>query len=223
MPIPTITMTRTTRINKMDKKIEGKDTLHDIAKVINKYQSFAIFCHISPDGDAIGSAVALRDAINLMGKTAYAFCDGAIPDDLSFLNVHLDDDESKISDVDVMIMVDCNSLERIGRFAPLFDNAKIRCKIDHHQMSEYVLDYSYTDTTSPSTCDIIFDLIKILGVDITNDMAQCLYTGISSDTGCFMHESTSAMSHFRSYELMQRVSIAPKPIIIYSSIKTEIS
>lgn len=179
-----------------------KDDFDSIIEVLKKYNSFALFCHINPDGDAIGSICSLKQVLSEMGKKAFAFCDGELPHNLLYLDAGLDSDESVIKDVDVCIMLDCNSLNRVGKYAQLFDSAKIKCKIDHHQMSDYTFDASITSPQSPSTCDIVYDIIKTLNVPITENVAQFLYAGIASDTGCFVHQSTTPLSHLKSYHLM---------------------
>lgn len=181
----------------MDEEVRDK-----IVDIIKKNNSFSLFCHISPDGDALGSMNAFKLVLQKMGKKVYIFCDGKIPADLTFLNISLDDDIKHISQSDVHIMLDCNSLDRIGKYGEEFDKAKIKINIDHHQKSNYAFDYSLVDENSPSTADILFELIKHLDVVINSNIAQNLYTGLSTDTGCFMHPSTNGDSHRHAYELL---------------------
>ena len=176
--------------------------MKDLINLINKYKTFALFCHISPDADALGSMNALKLTLKKMGKKAYAYCDGKIPGNISFLKITLEENVSKISKADVCIMLDCNSLDRIGKYAEYFDKAKIKAKIDHHQSMDYKFDYEYADSNSPSTADLLYELIKNLDVTINSDIALNLYAGLSSDTGCFVHPSTNQFSHKHAYELI---------------------
>ena len=176
--------------------------MKDILRIIKKYNSFALFCHVSPDADALGSMNALRLILKKLNKKVYAYCDGVVPSNISFLDVKLEENEKHIMQVDVCIMLDCNSSGRIGKYAELFDKAKIKVVIDHHQKSDYKFDYSLIDTNSPSTADILYEIIKELNVTINSQIALNLYAGLSSDTGCFMHSSTNAMSHKHAYELL---------------------
>ena len=176
--------------------------MKDILNIINKNKSFALFCHISPDADALGSMNALRLTLKKMGKKVYAYCDGKIPNNIAFLKIPLEDNVSKIGKVDVCIMLDCNSLDRIGKYGEYFDNAKIKANIDHHQAMDYKFDCSYADSTSPSTADLLYELIKNLDVTINSEIALNLYAGLSSDTGCFVHPSTNKISHKHAYELI---------------------
>lgn len=181
----------------MDEKVKN-----EVVKIIKMYNSFSLFCHISPDGDALGSMNALKLVLQKMGKKAYAYCDGKIPSDLSFLNISLETDAKFISKSDVCIMVDCNSLDRIGVYGDDFDKAKIKIDIDHHQKSNYVFDFSLVDEKSPSSADILYELIKHFDVILNSQIAQNLYVGLSTDTGCFMHPSTNGDSHRHAYELL---------------------
>lgn len=176
--------------------------MKDILKIIKKYNSFALFCHVNPDADALGSMNALRLVLKKLNKKVYMYCDGVVPKNISFLDVKLEENEKHISQVEVCIMLDCNSSNRIGKYAELFDKAKLKVVIDHHQKSSYEFDYSLIDMTSPSTADILYEIIKELKVTINSQIALNLYAGLSSDTGCFVHSSTSALSHKHAYELL---------------------
>lgn len=176
--------------------------MKDIINLINKYKTFALFCHISPDADALGSTNALRLALKKMGKKAYTYCDGKVPHNIAFLKIPLEEKPTKIAKADVCIMIDCNSLDRIGKYAEYFDNAKIKVNIDHHQTMNYKFDYEYVDNTSPSTADLMYEIIKNLDLTINSEIALNLYAGLSSDTGCFQHPSTNHLSHKHAYELI---------------------
>ena len=176
--------------------------MKEIIDIINKYKTFALFCHIGPDADALGSVNALRLALKKMNKKAYAYCDGKIPHNIAFLKIPLEEKPTKIAKVDVCIMLDCNSLDRLGKYGEYFDKAKIKVNIDHHQKMDYQFDYAYTDSTSPSTADLVYEVIKNLDVTINSDIALNLYAGLSSDTGCFQHPSTNQISHKHAYELI---------------------
>ncbi len=179
-----------------------ENTRDEVVKIIKNNNIFSLFCHVSPDGDALGSMNALKLALQKMGKKVFSYCDGKIPSDLTFLNISFDTDTKHISKSDVCIMIDCNSLDRIGIYGEEFDKAKIKIDIDHHQKSDYAFDYSIVDENSPSTADILFEFIKQLEIVINSNIAQCLYTGLSTDTGCFMHPSTNIDSHRHAYELL---------------------
>lgn len=177
--------------------------MESFENLIKNNKSFALFCHINPDADALGSMNALSMALTKLKKRVYMFCDSDISEGLEFLGVKLEKDEKIIDNCDVCVMMDCNSLDRIGKYGEAFNRVKLRVNIDHHQKENYKFDISFADKTQPSTADIVYELLKTLNVKITKEMAQNLYAGLSSDTGCFMHQNTTAVSHLHAFELMQ--------------------
>ncbi len=177
--------------------------MENIINLIQNNQSFALFCHINPDADALGSMNALGKVLKKMRKKVFMFCDGEVPRNISFLKVRLEKDEKLIETADVCIMMDCNTLDRIGRYATSFDRAKIKAIIDHHQPRDaYSFDVECVDTTSPSTCDLLYELFKVMKVKLDRTLALNLYAGLSSDTGCFVHPNTTLKSHQNASELI---------------------
>ncbi|NCB48440.1 MAG: bifunctional oligoribonuclease/PAP phosphatase NrnA [Clostridia bacterium] len=178
--------------------------MKDIINLINTNNSFALFCHISPDADALGSMNALNLALKKMHKKVYIYCDGKVPRNISFLKVNLEKNTSLIENIDVCIMLDCNSMDRLGCYAKYYEKAKIKAIIDHHQKDNYKFDVEYVDSSSPSTADILCELFKTMKVKINALIALNLYAGLSSDTGCFVHPNTNIYSHIHSSELIEQ-------------------
>ncbi len=176
--------------------------MKEIIEIIKKYNTFALFCHVNPDADALGSMNALNLSLKKLNKKAYMYCDGIIPSNLKFLNVELEENEKKILNADVCILLDCNTVNRIGKYGDLFKQGKIKVCIDHHQQGDYPFDYNLVDYSSPSTCDLIYPLLKELDFVLNCQIALNLYAGISSDTGCFKFSNTTAVSHKNTYELL---------------------
>lgn len=177
--------------------------MKDIINLIEKYNSFALFCHISPDADALGSMNALYFVLKKMHKQVHIYCDGKVPQNISFLKINLEKNVSHIENVDACIMLDCNSLDRLGEYEKYYDKAKVKVIIDHHQKDNYKFDVEYVDSSSPSTADMLCELFKQMGVKINSLIALNLYAGLSSDTGCFMHPNTNKASHTHSAELIE--------------------
>lgn len=173
-----------------------------IVNLVKTHNSFALFCHINPDADALGSMNAFRLILQKLHKTAYIFCDGNVPKNLSFLKIPIETDSSLIAKVEVCIMLDCNTCERVGKYADAFKNAKITAIIDHHQMNDCKFDVQCVDKLSPSTADMLCEIGKLLGVQFDSQIAENLYAGISSDTGCFVHANTNKMSHIHAAEMI---------------------
>lgn len=176
--------------------------MKQVESILKNHNSFALFCHVNPDADALGSMNALKLVLKKMNKKVYSFCDGKVPKNLQFLDIELDDNIKVLSKVEVFIMLDCNGLDRIGKYGEYFDKGSFKINIDHHQKGNYVFDYSCVDTDSPSTCDIVYEIIKGMDVTINSKIAENLYAGLSSDTGGFIHSNTKIISHRHAYELI---------------------
>ena len=136
--------------------------IQKIIKLLKTHNSFALFTHISPDGDAIGSCNALRLALTRLGKTVYIYCDGEAPKNFKFIESNFETDPSHISEVEVCLMVDCNALDRTGKYQDYLKDASILACIDHHQRNKQKFACKYIDSTSPSACDLVYKVIKSL-------------------------------------------------------------
>jgi len=175
-----------------------------ITEFLTKYNSYALFCHMEPDGDALGSIYALKLGLQQLGKKCYLFCESEIPSKLRYLNTVLDKDENILSTCDAFVLMDCNNPHRTGGYERVFEGAKQKIAIiDHHQKEHFKASCKYIDPKSPSTCDMAFEILKELDVKFTKQICDCLYAGISSDTGCFVHPSTSIITHEHVAQLMR--------------------
>jgi len=166
----------------------------DVMNMFYNNESFALFAHISPDGDAIGSCNALKLALKAIGKRAVIFCDGQIPFDLRFLNVKLEDDEHLIKMSDVCVLVDCCEFKRIGRYGDIVKAASKLVAIDHHAGAEPDIKLGVFDSTSASAAELVYEVIKQIGIGLSKKMAESIYAGVSTDTGGFKHGNTTAHS-----------------------------
>jgi len=164
-------------------------------KVISALQSekrFLIATHINPDGDAIGSSLALSAALESMGKKTFVYSRDPVPWYYSFMPGH----EKFISDLKMtegydpaLILLDCNSPERSALENRSFGVSVI---IDHHETERDFGDIRWVDSNAAATGVMIFFLLKSLGIAITKDMATNLYTSIAVDTGTFRYSNTRA-------------------------------
>lgn len=173
--------------------------LKEIAEMIKSWDNILVVCHKSPDGDAFGSSVALISALQSMGKKVGFKCADPVSKRYAFLfeGVTIDEIEpEKIITVDVADKKLLGSLqdELVG---------KIDLAIDHHASHENFAKIDYVEDTSASNAEIIYQLIKELGVDMNMTMATALYTGVSTDTGCFKYQNTTPRTHKIAAELME--------------------
>ena len=176
-----------------------------IAQCIREAQTIAVVSHVNPDGDTIGSATAMRLILQAMGKDVTLFCDGKIPDQMSFLPGH--DEVRRPGDnegpFDLLLAVDVSDPKRLGACAALMGKSRHTAQIDHHPTNPMFAEVNSVDGEAPANCILIRELMDMLGVPLTKDIAVCLYTGISTDTGNFNFGSTNSETFRVMSELME--------------------
>ena len=161
-------------------------TLDEILKQIQKAEKIVILTHESPDGDAVGSSLAMKLILEKLEKTA----DVIIPEYSRLFNFLPSAEEimidSEIKNYDLAISVDCATLKRMAK-KEYFENAKSTIVIDHHGSNTMYGDLNYVNPASPACCEVIAGMVKSYEIDITKDIGTCLMTGIITDTGGFRH------------------------------------
>jgi phosphoesterase RecJ-like protein len=167
-------------------------TPEKILAAFRKEDTFLLAAHISPDGDAIGSCVALCMALDSLGKKAIIYSRDPVPKQYRFLPGH----ERIVSDVEesaaldpVLVLLDCNGPERAGLERITFRRSIV---IDHHETQNGFGDVRWIDPEAAATGLMVYFLIKGLGGRITGDMAVNLYAAIAVDTGTFRYSNTSS-------------------------------
>jgi len=154
-----------------------------------------ITAHVDPDGDAVGSCLGLKIALRHLGKAADVVLDSPLPASLAFLP---EADTIRRPDgvrtrYGTAFVLDSSSLDRVGSVAPkvLAPGARIAV-IDHHWGNEGFGDIRLVDPGASATAELVYDLIEALRVPLSPSIAECLYTGILSDTGGFRYANTSS-------------------------------
>ncbi len=174
------------------------NSLKEISETILNSRQVLIASHINPDGDNLGSSLALYLTLKKLSKNANVLWVDSIPSDYLFLpeieNIKRKEDLN-IEDNYTLITLDSANLDRLGINKELAVNASKLINIDHHISNTKYGDLYYVDSESSSTGEIIFELIKELNVDLDSEISNCLYTAISSDTGSFMYSNTTSKTH----------------------------
>lgn len=180
--------------------------ISEIKKLLIPEKNIVIITHHNPDGDAIGSSLALKNFLKNMGIEATVLVPNDFPKFLKWLpnakEIIIADYKRKIAgeaiyNADVIFCLDFNTAARIGNLGDwLTKSWAKKILIDHHQQPDN-FDFVYSDTTVPATCQMIYHFIEALGEEnlIDKDVAECLYTGIMTDTGGFRFRSTSSTTH----------------------------
>jgi Exopolyphosphatase-related proteins len=167
-------------------------TLIEAAERLKNAQNVLLLCHKSPDGDTLGSAFALFHALKTLGKNARVFCSDDVPKKFEYLTGGAD--YSTVSDNEYIVAVDVAVPGLLGIGADDYAD-KVSLNIDHHRSNNFFAEETCLDDTAAATAEIIIPIIDALGVEITPTIADCLYTGISTDTGCFRFVNTTAETH----------------------------
>jgi bifunctional oligoribonuclease and PAP phosphatase NrnA len=179
----------------------------EVKELLNSSKKIVIVTHWSPDGDAMGSSLGLYNFLILKGHKVTVVTPNDYPSFLGWLPgndkvIEADKKpeiaEALMKDADIIFTLDFNSLKRIEKLGEVVLNAKaLKILIDHHQQPEDYAKYNFHRVDTSSTCELVYDFIKVLGeTDLLNKaIASCLYTGIMTDTGSFRFASTSAKTH----------------------------
>lgn len=179
---------------------------------------FALLTHVRPDGDALGSQLALASALERLGKTVRVLVASPVPDRYHFLDPdkrieRFTAESDAIRTADAIIVVDTGTWNQLGDCGPAMrERAVPKAVIDHHQTQDDLGAVRYVDTASESCCRLVAEAIDALGVPIDEPTARYLFSGLSMDTGWFRHSNTSE----RSFELAARLTKAgASPEAIY--------
>lgn len=184
-------------------------TIDNIKEEIEKAKDIVILTHESPDGDAVGSALAMYLTLKKLGKEV----DVIIPEHSNVFDFLPAADkikkEGKEESYDLAISVDVTGIARLNGLAKYFEDAKVKIQIDHHQVNEMFADYNFVNPASPACAQNLIFIIEQLGVEIDKEIGTCLLTGIITDTGGFKYEGVSAETfEFTSWLLAKGVNVS---------------
>lgn len=167
-------------------------TLDNILEEINKANSIVILTHENPDGDAVGTALALYNALKQYGKNP----DIIIPEYSKVFEFlpGIDDikKESNVEKYDLAISVDCATIKMLNGFANYFESAKMKIDIDHHGTNTMYGDINFVNPVAPACAQILITILEYIGMEITKDIGSCILTGIITDTGGFKYSGVTA-------------------------------
>ena len=167
-------------------------TLDSILEEINRAESIVILTHENPDGDAIGTGLALYNALKQIGKNP----DIIIPDYpriFEFLPGTSEiKKESEVKKYDLAISVDCATIKMLNGFSNYFEDAKVKISIDHHSTNTMFGDYNYVNPDAPACAQVLLVILDYFKIEITKEIGTCILTGIITDTGGFRYSGVTA-------------------------------
>ena len=177
-------------------------TLDEILEEIKKAESIVILTHESPDGDAMGSSLAMKLMLQELNKKS----DVIIPEYprmFQFLpsasDIKMDSERKKY---DLAISVDCGNFKRLAK-NEYFENAQKTIVIDHHGSNNMYGDLNYVNPASPACCEILIGMAEYFGVTITKEIGTCIMTGIITDTGGFRYSGITPDTFEYTAELIR--------------------
>lgn len=173
----------------------------EMVKTLNKAQNIALFCHTNPDGDALGSTLALALALEKTGKTVSVFCDSPVPAKYMTLKASERVQFPSKNTYDLAVSVDCSSLDRLGQCVKCFLSARKQAAIDHHASFERFADVCLVDGEASACAELVFQIVKELKA-LDADIAGLLFGAIVTDSGCFAFSSVTEKTHKIAAELM---------------------
>lgn len=168
----------------------------ECAQMLAQQDDILILTHAHPDGDTLGCGFALCRALMKMGKICAVINADEIPEKYDYLYEDIAPIKFKQNYV---VAVDVATVNLLGSLEGQYH---IDMCIDHHSTNTEYADYLLLDDV-PAACQIVFEVIKALGVDVDSKIASCLYTGLTTDTGCFRYASTTAQTYRAAAELIE--------------------
>ncbi len=192
--------------------------MQETAQLLEKSDNILLLCHSHPDGDTLGSATALAHALSAMGKKVRVECSDPIPDDFSFMFKGLENAEFE---PELIAAIDVADIKLLGKESEGKYQGRIDLCIDHHGSNVLYADKVYLEPDSASTAEIMYLLLKMMNAEITPVMASCLFTGASTDTGCFRFSNTSVRTFEIAAELAKLGADTYNIIQVFFETKTK--
>jgi len=179
-------------------------TLDNIKEEILNSRNIVILTHEVPDGDAIGSSLAMYLALKQIGKEVDVLS-SKVPKVYNFLpSIDVIKQDGNIDNYDLAIALDCGDIRRLNGFSNYFEDANCRISIDHHEANTMFADYNFVNPTAPACSQILITVLKELGIEITKEIGTCLLTGIITDTGGFKYQNVTAETFEFAAELLSK-------------------
>ena len=178
-------------------------TLDNILEEIKKAESIVILAHETPDGDAIGSCLAMNVALKKLGKNPDVIIK-EVPRIFDFLpNRNEVKISSEIQKYDLAISLDCADLKRLVG-SEYFENAKKTIVIDHHSSNKMYGDINFVNPVAPACCQILIGMFEYFDIPIDKELGTCILTGIITDTGGFRYSGVTPETFEFTAELLEK-------------------
>ncbi len=166
-------------------------TLDEVASLLRENDRFKLLTHSYPDGDTLGGAFALAFALRKMGKKVNVAVDGTVPSKFRYLIKNYQEQDFA---PEYIVSVDVAAMTLLGDKV-MEGVRKIDLCIDHHRTNSVEAEHIYVDGSAAAASETVYQLVEMLGIALDEDIAGGIYTGISTDTGCFCYTNTTPRTH----------------------------
>jgi phosphoesterase RecJ-like protein len=189
----------------------NNDGMSEVIDAIKKGDNFLLAAHVNPEGDSIGSQLAMYHLLKKLGKNAVIVNHDRVPENLNFLPGAADVKTELPEDFkpSVALVLDCPVMVRVGTVIDHLNEIGMIVNIDHHISNEYYGDVNWVDAEASSAGEMIYRLAREMKVDVDKDMATDVYAAMVTDTGMFSYDNTTDYTHVIAAELM-RLGVSPK-------------
>jgi bifunctional oligoribonuclease and PAP phosphatase NrnA len=178
--------------------------MNSIIQQFNSSNKILVVCHANPDGDAIGSLIALGLALETLNKKITLYCESPIPAVYRFLPaVHRVVKKIGRLNYDAAVILDCGDLSRVGKAVSFVKQIPVIVNIDHHVTNTGFGHLQLIDTSACATAEIVYRLIKQMGLSFDKPIATSIYTGILADTGSFRFSNTNKAAFSICQEMVE--------------------
>ncbi|MEP4076963.1 DHH family phosphoesterase [Haloferula sp.] len=187
--------------------MSNSSTFQEIGAWLDQYDSFALLSHVRPDGDAIGSQIALGFALEAAGKKVRLINEDGLPDNLTFMagSDRIETPPSAPIDVDVVIALDTATKPRLGdNVLAAVGHCERWINIDHHKSNPGYGNLNHIDDTSPATGQILYNLINALDLPMPDETRDAIYVAVSTDTGSFQYSGTTVATYEMAADLTRK-------------------
>lgn len=194
---------------RLTRRKKRKMSIAKVVSAIQRHKRFLVSGHVDPEADTVGSQLALASLLRRLGKEVVIVDQDPLPDSCAFLprlkQITLLKDLKKKSfkKPDCAIIVDCPTLERIGKVKELITDEMTVINIDHHISNTMFGDVNWVDLEAAADGEMIFDIFNKFRMKLTKDEAVIIYTSILIDTGSFRYSNTTARTHIIAAELIK--------------------
>ena len=178
-------------------------SLRELGAKIKNEKRVALICHVRPDGDTFGSALALKLILQKLGIEAEVYCNDPVPPRFFFLEKIKSVKSELDGEFSAMIAIDCADITRLGDFAEKFNSHPNTYSIDHHISNTRYAKINYVFDNA-SNCENILVLGEELDVEFDSDIANFIAMGLMTDTGCFRHKNVTANTLYSASKMVEK-------------------